>query len=112
MDFKAPGREAIVSTGMAEPLANYRPGGIYFRKAFREAPTREARDELFLALLREWVREQGIIPPKFEMTQAEVVDKPWLFTALADGQMELDPPQEESPRRAELFWFPQPLAQV
>lgn len=97
---------------MSEPLVNYRPGGYYYRKAYREADTVEEREEIFETLLldheklREWCRAQGLRPPKFEVLNFEAEDKPWLLTpAFPGAQLELSLPETEHPGQGELLLF-------
>lgn len=60
---------------------SYRPSAFYWRKGFRDAATLpEAQDLGFtlcteLEQLKAWVREQGLIPPRFNATAAEAEDK-------------------------------------
>lgn len=97
---------------MEDRLPSFRPGEFYFRQAYRDAATQEGRDELFFALvrdheqLREWCRQQGLIPPKFEFTRREVEEKPWLLSLASSGQLELELPEPEQPRQGELLLFP------
>jgi len=97
---------------MTEPLANYRPGGYYYRRAYREAESADEQAEIFETLLldheklREWVRDQGLRPPKFEVLSHEVDDKPWLLMpAFPGAQLELGLPEPEHPGQGELLLF-------
>jgi len=64
-------------------VPNYKPSSFYFRKALRSAKTvEEARDVGFtvvleLEQLKEWVREQGFIPPKMHIMREEAEEKGW-----------------------------------
>lgn len=96
-----------------QPLATYKPGGFYYRKAYRECDTVDERTLIFDTLLadheqlRHWVRQQGLIPPKFEVLSIEAEEKPSLFTSVfARTQLELGLPEPEQPVQAELLLFP------
>ena len=81
---------------------SYKPGGFYFRKAYREADTPEKRESIFETLLedheklREWCRQHGWIPPKFAFTGLEANDKPGLLIPLPGAQLDLDLPDPDS----------------
>jgi len=73
----------------ARPLS-YRPSAYYWRKSLRESTTRDEAVAVGLTLctelelLKAWVREQGLIPPRFNATAAEAEDK-WARDAHADA---------------------------
>lgn len=59
------------------------PGEFYFRCLYRLAPSAVAREAIFQALardraaLRQWVRNSfGVEPPKFEVSEWELHDRP------------------------------------
>ena len=62
---------------------SYKPSAYYYRKAIREAKSlEEAREAGCLVVreleqLKEWVREQGLIPPKRFITREEADEKGW-----------------------------------
>lgn len=93
-------------------IINYRPGGLYWREAWREAESLGERQALYFALLRDhellrdFCRANGLVPPKFELTAAEVADKPWLLTLLPGAQMELSLPEPGPDHQGELLLFP------
>lgn len=63
---------------------SYRPSAYYYRQALRKAKTVGQMRALGLGLvaeyeaLREWVRAQGMIPPKFKVLQIEAREKGWI----------------------------------
>lgn len=72
-----------VPENKSEPIS-FRPSGHYFRKAVRSATAVDKLREISLVLcfeherLRSWVREQGYIPPKWQVTVEEAEAKGWL----------------------------------
>lgn len=66
-----------------DPLTSYRPSCYYFRREIRNARTKlrsqcvglAAVDEL--ERLKEWIRAQGMIPPKWKVLREELRDKGW-----------------------------------
>ena len=62
----------------------YKPSSYYYRQAIRGARSVEQSRAIGLHIvseyerLREWVREQGLIPPKWEVDPEEAKDKGWL----------------------------------
>lgn len=68
---------------MTPDPVSYRPSAFYYRKALREAETVDEVRALGLGLvaeyeaLREWVRSNGLIPPKFRVLQSEAREKGW-----------------------------------
>lgn len=89
-----------------ESLLRYRPGGFYFRRAWREARSDAERTEIFETLLtdheklRAWCRAQGLIPPKFDVIGYEAIAKPELFTHVFPGaQLEMKLPEKPSGER-------------
>lgn len=62
---------------MPHELITYRPSAFYFRTAIRSAKSQAELAELALHLvaehetLREWVREHGMVPPKWFITPSE-----------------------------------------
>lgn len=62
---------------------SYQPSVFYFRQELRAARTRAQAVELGLHLcselerLKEWVRSEGLIPPKWHLTQSEIDSKNW-----------------------------------
>lgn len=75
-----------------ERMPSYRPGVFYFRQAIRRTDDPEELRGLAMLLCRaielerEWIRAQGMIPPKQVMLEEEIQDKGWKFD---DGQQEL-----------------------
>lgn len=67
-----------------EKVATFTPGGWFFREALERAKTKKEATEigraviLELEMLKEWVREQGAIPPKFTVLRAEALAKGWI----------------------------------
>ncbi len=59
------------------PTISYQPSAYFYRQLIAEAKSRtEAAEIAFqlvleLELHRAWVRDQGLVPPKFFVTQAE-----------------------------------------
>lgn len=68
---------AILPFPTPMPAASYKPSTFYFRASLRAAPTKAQAVDLGLAMvaeheaLREWVREQGLVPPKWFVTPSE-----------------------------------------
>lgn len=66
-----------------EAVSDYKPSAYYFRKALREAKTREDAVRVGLGAVSElenlkaWVREQGMIPPKRFVLPVEADAKGW-----------------------------------
>lgn len=69
---------------MSSAPLSYKPSAWYYRKALRES--KDPRQIRVVGLhvvseyerLREWVREQGMIPPKWRVSRAESFDKGWM----------------------------------
>lgn len=65
------------------PVADMKPSTFYFRRAIRGADNLEEIRELALMLClsidleRQWIRDQGLIPPKQVMLEAELIEKSW-----------------------------------
>jgi hypothetical protein len=63
--------------------SSYKPSVYYFRKALREANSRERAVAVGLIVcheleqLKAWVREHGMIPPKWLVDPSEAKDKGW-----------------------------------
>jgi hypothetical protein len=61
----------------------YQPTAFYYREALRAAKTRAAALEVGLELVLElerhkaWIRDQGLIPPKWLITPNERAAKAW-----------------------------------
>lgn len=59
----------------------YRPSAFYFREAIRKARNKKQCAEVGLILVSEleqlkaWVREQGMVPPRWHMLPEEAADK-------------------------------------
>lgn len=70
---------------------SYKPSAFYLRRRFRLSKDVDALRELGLALvseherLRAWVREQGLIPPKWTVDPAEAKEKRWKTTTAKAG---------------------------
>lgn len=66
-----------------ENLVSYKPSAYYFRKALREATTADRARQIGMHLcteletLKAWVREQGMIPPKWNLMNSEISEKNW-----------------------------------
>lgn len=75
-----------------KPLS-YRPSAYYFRKALSEAKTvADARAIGFqavreLEMLKAWVREQGLIPPRQHITAQEAQDKALAVIPFSPSQL-------------------------
>lgn len=69
--------------GMENDLPSYKPSAFYFRRALRTATTKERAIQIGLAVcteleaLKAWVRDQGMIPPKWRVDPDEARDKGW-----------------------------------
>lgn len=56
---------------------SYQPSAFYYRKLIADARSKAEAAEIALHLVlelelhRAWVRDQGLVPPKFFVTQAE-----------------------------------------
>lgn len=67
-------------------IVSYKPSVWYFRKALREAQTLQEARDVGLMLCRayqyerEWIRKQGLIPPKHLYLEQEGADKGWDLT--------------------------------
>lgn len=65
-------------------MLSYKPSVYYFRKSLREAETRERAVTVGLIVcheleqLKAWVREQGMIPPKWIVDNEEAAEKGWI----------------------------------
>lgn len=63
---------------MKNEVLSFRPGAWYYRTELRGAATKKEAVEIGLGAvmeleqLRAWVREQGLIPPKWTATEAEI----------------------------------------
>lgn len=68
---------------MSGPPLSYKPSTWYYRQAIRGARSVEQSRAIGLHViseyerLREWVRKQGMIPPKWEVDPREAKDKGW-----------------------------------
>lgn len=66
-----------------EGCADYRPGSFYHRRRLRRSRTIKEAVKKGLELvrenerLREWVRQQGMIPPKWVVDPDEADEKGW-----------------------------------
>jgi predicted GNAT superfamily acetyltransferase len=64
-------------------LTTYKPSAFYFRRRLRLSTDAEELRCVGLAVvaeserLREWVRGQGLIPPKWTVDPAEAEEKRW-----------------------------------
>jgi len=64
-------------------ILSYKPSGYYFRREIRNAKTLLRAQQVGLAAvdelerLKAWVREQGMIPPKWRVLKEEIRDKGW-----------------------------------
>ena len=62
---------------------HYRPSAFYFRRALRESRTRAQAVNVAMQLVREleylkeFVRSQGLIPPKRYVMASEATEKGW-----------------------------------
>lgn len=74
-------KDDIAVTPDIGEVVSYKPSVYYWRKQIREARTmQDLRDASFnlcneLELLKAWVREQGMIPPKRIVTKEEAFEK-------------------------------------
>lgn len=81
-------------SGKASNEASYRPSAYYFRAALRAAKTTEQAREVGLQAvkeleaLKEWVRSQGLIPPRRFIMDTEAREK---------GLLEFTSPCEPEP---------------
>ena len=70
-----------IKTGKMQ--TSYKPSSFYFRKSLRQAATKEEAIEigmtviLELETLKEWVRAQGLRPPKTHIHPSEAEAKGW-----------------------------------
>lgn len=66
-----------------ENPASFRPSAFYFRRALRGAMSKNEAVEIGLHLccelemLKQWVRDQGMIPPKWHIMSSEISEKSW-----------------------------------
>jgi hypothetical protein len=66
-----------------DQFPSYKPSAFYFRRALRNAPDKRSAIIVGLAVtdeyerLRAWVREQGLLPPKWRVLKEELRDKGW-----------------------------------
>jgi hypothetical protein len=66
-----------------DEFPSYRPSVFYFRKALRESQSHERSIVVGLVIcheleqLKAWVREQGLIPPKWVVDPQEAQEKGW-----------------------------------
>jgi hypothetical protein len=73
------------------PTSSYKPSVYYFRKALRESSSQEGAIVVGLVVcheleqLKAWVREQGMIPPKWLVLGEEADEKGWC-DAVADTE--------------------------
>lgn len=64
-------------------MPNYKPSCYYFRRELRKARTILRAQQVGLAAvdelerLKAWVREQGLIPPKWRVLHEEIADYGW-----------------------------------
>jgi hypothetical protein len=64
-------------------MPSYKPSAYYYRRELREAHTVKRAQAVGLAAvddlerLKAWVREQGLIPPKWRVLREEARDKGW-----------------------------------
>ena len=74
-------RPDIVALEGSAPVVTYMPSVFYFRKALRDAVTKDRAITIGLVVcaeherLRAWVREQGMFPPKWVVDPQEAADK-------------------------------------
>lgn len=65
------------------PSPSYKPAVFYFRRALRESTSHDRAIVVGLVVcheleqLKAWVREQGMIPPKWMADPDEVAEKGW-----------------------------------
>jgi hypothetical protein len=68
---------------MSDDLPTYKPSAFYFRRALRATDDTVRLRAIGMTLcselqfLKQWVRDQGMIPPKENVMQSEVEDKGW-----------------------------------
>ena len=68
---------------MQDNCPSYKPSVYYFRKALRESETRERAVTVGLIVCHEleqlkgWIRERGMIPPKWIVDPLEAEEKGW-----------------------------------
>ena len=66
-----------------ETAASYKPSAYYFRSALRNARTRDEALAIALKLVAElelqkqWIREHGLVPPKWNIMRSESAAKGW-----------------------------------
>jgi len=62
---------------------SYKPSAYYYREALRTAPTKKVAIEFGQLLIEEierhkqWIREHGLVPPKWLIMQTERNQKNW-----------------------------------
>ncbi|EIP96833.1 hypothetical protein OpiT1DRAFT_01258 [Opitutaceae bacterium TAV1] len=72
-----------MSDSVPPPLP-YKPSAFYFRRRLRATDDPEKLRKLGMSLVSElehlkaWVREQGLIPPKWAVLREEAEEKGWL----------------------------------
>lgn len=68
---------------MQDECPTYKPSSYYFRTEIRRAKTKRRAQAVGLAAvdelerLKAWVREQGMIPPKWRVLHEEIRAKGW-----------------------------------
>lgn len=78
-----PTRTVSPAVAPSEELFSYKPSAWYFREALRNARTREEAMEVGLQvvleveMLKEFIRDNGMIPPKSYILESEADDKGW-----------------------------------
>ena len=66
-----------------ETSPSYKPSVFYFRRALRCSDSHQSAIEVGLVvcseleMLKQWVRDQGMIPPKFVVHPSEAQEKGW-----------------------------------
>jgi hypothetical protein len=70
----------------------YKPSAFYLRRRIRQAKTVEELRALGLDIvsemerLKQWVRDQGMIPPKWTVDPAEAKEKGWKVARAAKAK--------------------------
>jgi len=66
-----------------EEFPSYKPSAWYFREALRNAQSKDEAVEVGLQMvleietLKEFIRDNGMIPPKSYILESEALDKGW-----------------------------------
>lgn len=68
-------------------ITSYKPSGFYFRRAMRATDDPKKLRAIGMTMcmeleqLKEWIRDQGLVPPKQHIMASEAEEKGWQFRA-------------------------------